>query len=117
MPRGFLFGRRTALHLERSSFRFLVQTKNLGWRNCAYCGKPLSESDCTIRRQFPKVAGKPEVGWHASDALGCVSADQLYGRFPAADAIALIGQLQMIEVRGRGRLVANKEWERLNAER
>ena len=73
MPRGFLFGRRTALHLERSSFRFLVQTKNLGWRNCAYCGKPLSESDCTIRRQFPKVAGKPEVGWHASDTLGCVT--------------------------------------------
>jgi len=43
--------------------------------------------------------------------------DQLYGRFPAADAIPLIGQLQMIEVCGPGRLVANKEWERLNAER
>ena len=85
--------------------------------NCAYCGQPLSESDCTSRRQFPKVAGKPEVGWHASDTLGCVDADDLYSKFPAADATALIRQLQTSEARGPSRLVANKEWTRLNAER
>ena len=75
----------------------------------------MSESDCTIRRQFPKVAGKPEVGWHASDTLRCVDADEIYSKFPAADAITLIRQLQTIEARGPGRLVANKEWARLNA--
>jgi len=84
--------------------------------NCAYCGKPLSGSDCTIQRQFPKVAGKPEVGWHASDQLACMDADELFGKFPAQDAIAQIRQLQAIEARGPDRLVANKEWVQLNRE-
>lgn len=82
---------------------------------CAYCGEPLV--DDYMLRQFPSVAGKPEVGWHASDTLRCVDADELYGKFPAAHGIALIRQLQAIEARGTGRLVANKEWKRLNARR
>jgi hypothetical protein len=72
--------------------------------------------DDYILRQLPSVAGKPEVGWHASDPHACVAADELYSRFPAAHGIALIRQLQAIEARGPGRLVANKQWARLNAE-
>jgi hypothetical protein len=66
-------------------------------------------------RQFPSVAGKPEVGWHASAALPCTEADELYRQFPATHGIALIRQLQAIEARGPGRLVANKEWTPLNS--
>jgi hypothetical protein len=40
---------------------------------CAYCGEPLV--DDYMLRQFPNVAGKPEVGWHASDTLRCIDAD------------------------------------------
>ena len=82
---------------------------------CAYCGEPLV--DDYMLRQFPSVAGKPEVGWHASAALPCTEADELYRKFPATHGIALIRQLQAIEARGPGRLVANKEWTRLNAKR
>ena len=80
---------------------------------CAYCGEPLGDE--YMLRQFPSVAGKPEVGWHASDTLQCVNADELYGKFPAAHGIALIRQLQAIEARGPGRLVANREWAKLNS--
>jgi hypothetical protein len=76
--------------------------------NCAYCGKPLKDTDHVLR-QFPALAGKPEVGWHSD---GCFEEDNLYPTFPAQHAIALARQLQAIESRGPGRLVANKEWER-----
>jgi len=70
-----------------------------------------------IRRQFPNIAGKPDVGRYASDAISCADEDGVAGKFSAADAIALIRQLQAIEARGPGRLVANKEWVRLNEDR
>ena len=76
--------------------------------NCAYCGKPLKDLDHMLR-YFPDLAGKPEVGWHAA---GCIEKDELYPLFPAKHAIALAKQLQTIESRGPGRLVANKDWER-----
>jgi hypothetical protein len=60
-------------------------------------------------RYFPDLAGKPEVGWHAD---GCIEQDELYMQFPAKHAIALAKQLQTIESRGPGRLVANKDWDR-----
>ena len=80
--------------------------------NCAYCGKPLKDTDCYLR-YFPSLAGKPEVGWHAFGADSCVDRDELVQAFPARNAITLVQQLQAIESRGPGRLVANKEWQRL----
>ncbi len=84
--------------------------------NCAFCGKPLRIGP-SVRRHFPTVAGKPEVGWHAFTSPDCAAADESYKILGTADAISLIRHLQAIDARGLGRLVANKEWAQMNQRR
>jgi hypothetical protein len=79
--------------------------------NGAYCGEPLKDTDC-FQRIFPAVAGKPEIGWHTSGPDSCMEQDPLCSRIPAANPIDLVRQLQTIEGRGSGRVVANKQWRR-----
>jgi len=92
---------------------------------CAWCGGSLKQGETdsgVLTLGYEQINGNPEVGWHMKtnkDSMSCFSKDK-QGQFLLSewkegnrklDVNEIIEALEIIENRGKGRLVANKGWQ------